>query len=693
MTSQAKTSEWSDTVRDPSAPDDLGRQAFVDSVVRRIGRSKASNSSTVFGLVGPWGSGKSSVIARIRAGLDEDWVVTEFAPWSTGDSAAMALEFVNTLGDLLGAKPDGELKRTLAGYASVAAPLLSGIPFIGGGASEGASQFLEAISARPPWHKQFASISEKIKGLDKRVLIIVDDVDRLGADELLTLLRLVRMLGRFTGVHYLIAYDQDTIEDLLLESGAVGRSSSFMEKIVQYPFEVPPISRAASLRLANENLRDLLTATKVKLDDTGMQRAAELAGILAPQLRTPRILARYREQLLAFADHVNDAELDVLDYAGITWLRLSAHGVWTELARWREELSTGREQTNLTDTRALSDKEWSSRIRDADSSTSTVDTLTLLSFLFPGVSVRGLSYNLEHSRAMSDNTYFGRYLLLTIPEDDVSDELIHRALTALSHDDSGESTETLAHILDFGAPEVANLAYARAAAQRREALTTSHGLLKFLSSRLSARRGETQEVGGARTNLNVWSAREVGISLRDELATPEQIIGLFGEQDSLRLLLQASRLPEFRVDAKRIAKGFATYWKIQLHSRLDELLASGPTLGLVANLSLFASETGETEGLLDFAITDFSGYLRIAQSFARFTTWVGSETRYELEFREADFIHAVSAEMRKRYLEDVRDAQEDFEYEIDDLDEPSVTPDVLRAFTLNALMSPAIAAT
>lgn len=98
------------------------------------------------------------------------------------------------------------------------------------------------LEAQRPWTVQFAETSAKLKELGVPVLVIADDIDRLQADELLTLLKIVRLLGRFGGVQYLLAYDDQTVFRALRTSSLVGTDSraaeQFMEKIVQYPLLV-----------------------------------------------------------------------------------------------------------------------------------------------------------------------------------------------------------------------------------------------------------------------------------------------------------------------------------------------------------------------------------------------------------------------------------------------------------------------
>jgi hypothetical protein len=53
---------WDDPITDPNQ-DSLGRKSFATNAARLIHDNHSPASSVVYGLEGPWGSGKSSVIS------------------------------------------------------------------------------------------------------------------------------------------------------------------------------------------------------------------------------------------------------------------------------------------------------------------------------------------------------------------------------------------------------------------------------------------------------------------------------------------------------------------------------------------------------------------------------------------------------------------------------------------------------
>lgn len=686
MKPQPPAGQWADEPLRAAAPDLLGREAFVHTVAQRIDRAAVADPSVVFGLVGPWGSGKSSLLNRIRGALSDDWVIGEFTPWSTGDSGALSIEFVTTLASVLGAKPKGATRRMLAQYASYGVPLLAAAPIVGGGLSGSMDKLLGRAASRPPWHEEFASLSDEISKLGRRVLIVIDDVDRLGSDELLALLRVVRLLGRFVGVHYLIAYDQGTVEDLLAAHGVAGRSATFMEKIVQYPFEVPPIARAAAVRLINQAISELVSETGAPLGELDVQRLSELVGSLAPLVDTPRRFGRFREQLRSFAGHVVEAELDVLDFAAVTWLRLNAHGVWWRLTDWREELSRGSRMADPLHSIDIPVDEWVSRIREAHSAADSPHVIRLLSFLFPGVAPGGVSSYIAHERPLAEEAYFPRYMLLTLPEDDVSDRLIQEVLDAEVAGVESFRKPELTALFDSDDEALAYLGYLRAEKQRESASTTSVGLLRYIAERMSARQNDPPGIGVPLNALRSWLAHEVALALSTGSISAQEVTELFGEDEAISLVFAMTRLANYRDRRRELARGFSDYWRSSLGNRFDELVATSK-LGGVIDLIVYASEDEQARGLLDAKVTSFEEYLRIAEAFVMFREWVGSSSKsYEMTFRGSLFAAVVSAAIRAKFANGVRELRTDLDFEIDELPAPEVSDVDRRAFVLNALV-------
>lgn len=81
-------------------------------------------------------------------------------------------------------------------------------------------------------------INAHLKELNYQILVILDDLDRLEADTIREIFRLVRSITDFPNTVYLMAFDEEAVVRALDEAtGGLGRE--YIQKIVQLRIPVP----------------------------------------------------------------------------------------------------------------------------------------------------------------------------------------------------------------------------------------------------------------------------------------------------------------------------------------------------------------------------------------------------------------------------------------------------------------------
>lgn len=290
---------WHDDAITTIADDELGRENYAEAAANLIARSHTWDSSLVFGLTGPWGSGKSSLIAMIVETLEKnhkDWAIAHFTPWAASDLSSLLAEFYGSLARALPPKRGIDLRRSFGRLASIAAPAASLIPLAGGAAESALKMTGDALSSSPPWDAAFKEASRRMRDLGIPVLVIADDIDRLQPDELLALLKVVRLLGRFPGVQYLLAYDDQTLFGQLNGSDRLAAyGADYMEKIVQYPLTVPPLLQYQLISRINDGILRVFQKLERPVLEPGRQSSA--SELIRNHLRTPRAIERFLAQL------------------------------------------------------------------------------------------------------------------------------------------------------------------------------------------------------------------------------------------------------------------------------------------------------------------------------------------------------------------------------------------------------------
>ncbi|MDQ0647229.1 hypothetical protein QFZ53_001425 [Microbacterium natoriense] len=439
----------------------FGRADFLRRAWEIIDEARTEEDSSVFGLVGPWGSGKTSMLDWLRAKATEEpadadttpWTVLTFNPWDYPDAGTLQLGFFGSLNASFGSSKFDAARDLLSDFGVAVAPLTAvasawGI-FDASKVVEGAAKLLGSNRSADAARRKLVDTLKKAK---TPVLIVIDDLDRISADELLLTLKLVRQLGRLPYVHYLLSYDESTILDVLTRTnligdGQLGRARDYMEKVVQIRFDVPQLRPSDVSELTNEALMDLEADTGHVIDDLARPRFQEAyERFISRRLTTPRALLRYFAQARILSQRFA-GEVDLVDFLILTWIRTFEPGVYALLQTRRDELIGSvaahvdpQERRSPDTIRA----DWAQAFVDAGTRESeTAGVISAVASLFPRFaqstgSPSGGSSHLGPHIASED--YFDRYFTAGVPDGDLRDSVVRQAIQDFE-DGVGETSE------------------------------------------------------------------------------------------------------------------------------------------------------------------------------------------------------------------------------------------------------------
>lgn len=218
-----------DYADDPITTDDqdlLGRVPFVDRLLGQI-LNLPSPNSFVFGLYGSWGEGKTSVLKllQIRLAKNPNVITVAFNPWYFADEAALVQAFYSSIEQELGRLYIlSGLHRTITQYKNL---LTSGLRYLG-------IQF--PVKDDP--ERLRSELESWVQRIGCRLVIIIDDIDRLQSDEMLAVLKLPRLSAKLQNTAFLLSLDHLIVIEILQESA--GLEPEFLDKIIQKSVPLPP---------------------------------------------------------------------------------------------------------------------------------------------------------------------------------------------------------------------------------------------------------------------------------------------------------------------------------------------------------------------------------------------------------------------------------------------------------------------
>ncbi|MFJ2193901.1 P-loop NTPase fold protein [Kitasatospora sp. NPDC087861] len=442
----------------PSRPDLLGRGTYSQHCVELLRRVRAQSDSSVLALIGPWGSGKSSVLEMtidlLTATGTDPWLVAEVNPWLYPDleslTAALFAEIRNALPK---DKRWSKSRESLAEFGNSIAPLGSLASLVGVDAKPILQMVSKRIGGDTSATAAKRKVTEALRTADKPILVVMDDLDRLTPAELLLVFKLVRLVGRLPNVHYLLSYDEHTLLDVLRRSDLVGgeetRAREFLEKIVQVRLDLPAFRERDAVKLVERCLTEVLESHGKQLTSSDVSRFAEAyGGHLQTRLNTPRAIKRFMAQVDASLGSVAQ-DVDLVDFLLVTFLRTVEPGVYGLLKQHRGELTNTAYLPQSNNPAEKLDR-WHRRVEKAGVAEKYVEgVLGLLAVMFTPVAqvlntwTTSAASDPDRRHGVGSDDYFDRYTTFAVPDDDLSEAALSRALDQIASGLPGDEHNAL----------------------------------------------------------------------------------------------------------------------------------------------------------------------------------------------------------------------------------------------------------
>ena len=353
--------------------DSFARRAFADAIASQILKVPAANGFAI-GLLGPWGSGKTSVLNRVEFRLEQaaSVEVFRFNPWLFSGTEQLVGAFLSEL------SREMEERATLGKRAKRAAAAIGGygrllssaaiIPIAGSSVAavgdllaKGGQLATNALNES--LEKRRISARTALVALGKRIVIILDDIDRLRDEEVRDIMRMVRLTADFPNTVYLLAFDRTRVAAALCSSGTKGEE--YLEKILQATHTVPAA--------ASEDLREMFASAVHSARAACYPWAVDeinylnsLYQVAAPFVETARDIRRVLNALPPAIEVLRD-EVSLCDIVALETLRVLRPELWemlpdcapalTSVAPQRWQLAEHKESLDQFVARAGDDRE------------------------------------------------------------------------------------------------------------------------------------------------------------------------------------------------------------------------------------------------------------------------------------------------------------------------------------------------
>ncbi|MBA3661390.1 MAG: hypothetical protein H0W64_06660 [Gammaproteobacteria bacterium] len=254
--------------------DRLNRSLFAKYLARCL-LDHHDLDSLVVGLTGGPGSGKTSLINMMLEEIDvaasnldeiEQPIILNFSAWSYSGQGQLIYNFFRRLSSTL---------KPLANFPQGARIIYLLELYVSFFTQKPVPQAYRM--QRSFWEKLFfrnresayawesgrdltlvkAELNELLRQQKHKIIIIIDNISRLYPDEIKQIFQIVKSIGDYKNTIYVLSFDKNqVIQAIDLLDGSGGKA--LVEKVVQLPFEVPPILSEDLENIFADRLRAVL---------------------------------------------------------------------------------------------------------------------------------------------------------------------------------------------------------------------------------------------------------------------------------------------------------------------------------------------------------------------------------------------------------------------------------------------------
>lgn len=220
-------------------------------------------STFTIGLNGKWGSGKTTIINNVIARIEKNeikdsFVIVKFDPWDYDNEKSLLKGLVDGIFYSMGIDYDVESINSMVESLIDVIFYTSDTPFY--------KILKNNSSSTRDKLKVEKKINDYLIKHDKRLLLVIDNLDRVDSDKINFIIRCIESILEFKSTICVLLYDEILLENSLRRKfGWEDEEIHYMEKVIQLKFDVPIMDEDALKEILGKISNNVILDNNTKL--------------------------------------------------------------------------------------------------------------------------------------------------------------------------------------------------------------------------------------------------------------------------------------------------------------------------------------------------------------------------------------------------------------------------------------------
>lgn len=288
----------SSNISDPieyAEDDELDFNPKVSELAKELRGLDLRGRSTCYGIIAPWGYGKTSFLNLLSKNLSSDGIVVAFNPRSAKNVEHIQADFFTKLAQ--------ELSRYYWGASLIVSRYAEQIGLLN---HYSKVRLLADVLRLFRTKGDKATVSTAIDKIGKRLYIILDDLDRLEGKELLETIKLIDITASFKNTVFLVACDKKYANDVLQEYLGANPGQGYLDKYITREIQLSEYINENLAKLMARYLENEVGDGELVTRQDVLDEWSDISHYIVPHLATCRHLKRYFNLFLEDFQEVQD---------------------------------------------------------------------------------------------------------------------------------------------------------------------------------------------------------------------------------------------------------------------------------------------------------------------------------------------------------------------------------------------------
>lgn len=251
----------------------------------------------VLSLQGEWGSGKTTIINNFKKLIKDDSniiIIDDFDPWSYEDEQAMFKGMFDSIMKKIGINFS---IRDISNFLNFYIDAIFNNSKYENKYKIAKKYYLDIDKS----NKLKLIINTYLKNNNKKILFIIDNIERADKDNINLLFKLVNNIFNFDNVIYLLSFDDNRMKEIFKND--FNSNYKYLKKIIQLEVKVPKIDENVMKDVVGRCIKNLMKLYEINFNEKDNEKTTEL---LAQKIKDLRELKIYLNSVISFNKLLNN---------------------------------------------------------------------------------------------------------------------------------------------------------------------------------------------------------------------------------------------------------------------------------------------------------------------------------------------------------------------------------------------------